>query len=232
MISLVLTCLNENESLKKMVGDVWAQTVKPDEFIIVDGGSTDGTIAEDLVITRVIVDPTCNIKHTPSPVAKGRNRAIREAKGDTIVVTDAGCRLDPNFIAEMTREVDYSTVVFGKTVVVAETDLERVSQVILGSQKYSSRAIAFKKATWETVGGYPEVSLTAEDTLFNEKLKGYRFVHADAVVYWKPRGRVKDLIRMCYRFSKGDAISGLRVKMHLVKLLKWGLCALIASLCF
>ena len=44
-ISLVLTVLNEGESLRLLLDSLVAQTRPPDEFVVADGGSRDGTLS-------------------------------------------------------------------------------------------------------------------------------------------------------------------------------------------
>src|SRR5437867_1340563 len=117
-VSLITTVLNEVESLGPFIDSLLVQTREPQEIIVVDGGSSDGTIdmlqkiSERVPRVRLLVDPTCNINYSTSPVARGRNVAIRAAHGDIIAVTDAGCKLDPHWLEELTgpfsddRQVD------------------------------------------------------------------------------------------------------------------------------
>ena len=44
-VSVVLTILNEAGSLNKLLGALMSQSCLPDEIIIVDGGSSDGSLA-------------------------------------------------------------------------------------------------------------------------------------------------------------------------------------------
>ena len=43
-ISLVTICWNAEKTLRRAVSSVSAQTRLPDEYLFVDGGSTDGTL--------------------------------------------------------------------------------------------------------------------------------------------------------------------------------------------
>ncbi|MFO7742319.1 MAG: glycosyltransferase, partial [Anaerolineae bacterium] len=44
-ISVIATVLNEGKSLPRLLDSLTAQTRQPDEVVICDGGSTDGTLA-------------------------------------------------------------------------------------------------------------------------------------------------------------------------------------------
>jgi glycosyltransferase involved in cell wall biosynthesis len=234
-VSVCTTLYNEKGNVRQFLDSLLTQTLTPDEIVIVDGGSTDGTtgilqeVAGSTPVIRLIVDPACNIKHLPSPVARGRNIAIQEAHGEIIAVTDAGCKVDPRWLEEIVRPLlhdDSIDVVGGWYEPWVETPFERCAATvsftttktqIARGQFPSSRSIAFRKNLWERVGGYPEVVLTAEDSLFNAKWKesGAGFAFAErAIVYWKPRGSFRPLCRQFYRYSVGDALSGIHGALH------------------
>ena len=234
-VSVVSTVLNERRELAAFLESLLSQTRLPDEIVILDGGSTDGTaeylegLAQEHTRLRVIVDPTCNIRHFSSPVAHGRNQAIRAATGEIIAVTDAGCVLERQWLEEILRP--FSTekppdVVGGWYEPLVSTPFERtVAALSFPPTRHqmesvlapSSRSIAFTKRIWERAGGYPEVALTAEDTLFNVRLHdaGARYIFASrAVVRWRPRGSLRQALRQFYRYAKGDAISGVRGRWY------------------
>src|SRR6187401_1554068 len=95
-ISLVMTVRNEAKSLPHLLESVFAQTLLPNEIVIVDGGSTDGT--QDAVRAYTGRLPLRLIEEPGANISRGRNRAIREAAHDVIAVTDAGVRLDPRWL--------------------------------------------------------------------------------------------------------------------------------------
>jgi len=84
-----MTVKNEAHVLDRLAADVRAQTVKPDEIVVTDGGSTDGTVErlrealDEFEDVRVISMPGANI-------AAGRNRAIAEARGEVVLVVGPG----------------------------------------------------------------------------------------------------------------------------------------------
>jgi len=107
-VSLVATVRNERESVDRWVRSLLRQTRMPDEVIIVDGGSSDGTlelletVASQVPIPfRVIAEPGANI-------ARGRNVAISQARSEVIAVTDFGCMLEPRWLEALVTpfEVD------------------------------------------------------------------------------------------------------------------------------
>lgn len=98
-VSVIATVLNEEKSVAGLLDSLLAQTWPPDEVVIVDGGSQDGTLAvlesyRDRLPLRVLVRPGCNI-------SEGRNAAIAAARGDIIASTDSGVRLEPGWLEEL-----------------------------------------------------------------------------------------------------------------------------------
>ncbi|MBX3013165.1 MAG: glycosyltransferase [Caldilineaceae bacterium] len=103
-VSVITTVYNERPSIEALLHSLATQTRRPDEVIICDGGSTDGTVAaieawhaahrEQLPKLRVLIEPGANI-------SRGRNSAIHAAHGPIIAATDAGVRLTPTWLAAL-----------------------------------------------------------------------------------------------------------------------------------
>src|SRR5512137_1597456 len=105
-VSLILTVLNEGESIRGVLDSLAAQTRPPDEVVIADGGSRDGTVAilreyaaAGRLPLRVIETPGANI-------SQGRNAAIRLTTGEVIAATDAGVRCAPDWLEKLTAAFD------------------------------------------------------------------------------------------------------------------------------
>lgn len=220
--SVIITVKNEEKSIDGFLTSLFGQSVLPDEVVIVDGGSTDGTIE---AITRfkslgypvnIIVKPDANI-------AQGRNIAIQHAAHDIIAATDAGCRLDPKWLELITEPFKESetSVVSGFTLPDPQNMFERCVALFsypkledIDPETFlpSSRSIAFRRDAWFKVGGYPEWLYTAEDTLFDLLLKkaGYEFVFVpEAKVYWRPRSSVLKFFKQMFLYQKGDALANI-----------------------
>jgi glycosyltransferase involved in cell wall biosynthesis len=229
-ISLICTVKNEEKTILDWLESLKRQTKLPDEIIVVDGGSIDKTaeLVQEFMRNanlkiRLIIAPGANI-------AQGRNVAVRNCTNGIIASTDAGCRLHPQWLENITKpfEKDPSVdVVLGVYLPWYETEFEEIASYLifpniekLNPDKFlpSSRSIAFRKKAWEDVGGYPEWLDTAEDTLFDLKLKkaGMRFFLAkNAIVYWKVRENAKKIFKQFYNYAKGDGIAFLFPQRYL-----------------
>ena len=228
-ISLIVTVLDEARSLPTLLDSIAAQTRRPDEVIICDGGSTDETIdllrSERRFLVRVIESPGSNI-------SQGRNAAIAEANGELIASTDAGVRLDPNWLEKLIEPLTFAPtravsagffLPDGHTpfeLAMGATVLPQLEDVKPETFLPSSRSVAFTKAAWQAVGGYPEWLDYCEDLVFDfallEKYRPFAFA-PDAIAHFKPRGSLKSFLRQYYLYARGDGKANLWLKRHLIR---------------
>lgn len=244
-VSLIATVKNEAESLPSWLASIATQARAPDEIVIVDGGSTDRTLdvlrehAARLQL-KIIEQPGANI-------SQGRNRAIREATGDIICSTDAGTRLDKDWVAELVKPFDgrpmtedqVSSPVFRLPssvdvvsgffvpapvgvfeTALAATTLPALADIRPAKFLPSSRSIAFRKSAWEKVGGYPEWLDFCEDLIFDFALRdaGFHFAFAPrAVVHFRPRSNLRAFFKQYYQYARGDGKANLWLARHIIR---------------
>ena len=216
-VSVILTVLNEGNNLRELLDALCAQSFPPDEIVIIDGGSRDGTIGilEDYATRdgrfRVFTERGVNI-------ATGRNSAIRKAVHSIIAVTDGGCRPDVDWLRELVRPL-LEDVTIGAVAGAYSLNPRNRFEYFSGllcmpndmdieeSRLFYGRSSAFRRSAWEEAGGYPEWLYTAEDTLFALKVRqlGYRIAYAKlAVVNWRPRPSLWKMVKMFYLYGRGN----------------------------
>lgn len=228
-ISFITTVLNEEKNIDLLLKSLFSQTKKPDEIIIVDGGSTDNTLW--VMSNKSKKYPKIKFFKKKGNRSVGRNEGIRRATRDIILLSDAGCVLDRKWVEKITepfesRDVDvvagyYKTVtnsVFEKCL--TPYVLVMPDRVDPNNFLPSARSMAFKKSIWKRVGGFPKDYSSNEDYVFARGLKkiGAKIVFKkDAVVKWIPRENLKDAFLTFFGFAFGDAESKiLRPKVILV----------------
>lgn len=221
-ISLVATVRNERGTICAFVESLLAQTTPADEIIIVDGASTDGTL--DL-LREYAADGRIGLISQPCNIAQGRNLGIRQARCELIAVTDAGCRVEPDWIEQILKcfaSAEAPDVVAGNFRFECHTRFEEAVTLATfdprrerteAAQYFpSSRSVAFRKSAWQKAKGYPEWLYAAEDTLLSIRLRqlGSKFVFCpQAVVHWRPRETWRKLARQRFNFSRGNARVGI-----------------------
>jgi glycosyltransferase involved in cell wall biosynthesis len=214
-VALICTVKNEAETIVALLDSILNQTKKPEEVIIVDGGSTDSTLKILESYTKRL--PLVVISSPNSNIAKGRNKAIINSKCDLIASTDGGCKLAGDWLEKITTPFESGAdVVCGVYAPWIESEFEEIASYLIfpiidrinqNTFMPSSRSVAFRKNAWVEVDGYPEWLQTAEDTLFDLKLAkaGKNFSLArDATVYWRVRESSKRIFKQHFNYAKGD----------------------------
>jgi glycosyltransferase involved in cell wall biosynthesis len=192
-VSLIATVKDEAASIDGFLDGLLRQSRPPDEIVLVDGGSTDGTVAaieraqgKAPVPVRLIQAPGTNI-------SEGRNIAIDGAAHEAIAVTDAGTTPELDWLEKLVAplELDPELAVSSgfflpggsgwrqRTLAIAITPQREE----IDASKFlpSSRSVAFRRAWWSRVGGYPEWLRHCEDLVFDLALR-----RADAAFAFVP----------------------------------------------
>lgn len=218
-ISVITTVYNECQQIERLLNSLATQSRRPDEIIICDGGSTDGTAAiiqawmarnrDRLPTLQLLVEPGANI-------SRGRNLAIVAAAGPYIAVTDAGVVLEPTWLAELVapwidREKGEPLAIAGFFLAdttqanadalatnqkpslfltaMAATVLPLLAEIDPEKFLPSSRSVAFTKQAWTAAGGYPEWLDYCEDLLFDFAINAQR-PSAPTAFAWAPKAAV------------------------------------------
>lgn len=96
MISVVIPLYNKEKSIASTLRTVLNQTFSDYEIVIVNDGSTDGSVEE----IEKVQDDRIRLVHQPNAgVSAARNRGIEEAKGELIAFLDADDEWKPEYLA-------------------------------------------------------------------------------------------------------------------------------------
>jgi glycosyltransferase involved in cell wall biosynthesis len=99
-LSVVIPTLNEERHVGSLLLDIAEQTREPDEVLVVDAGSTDGTVS---VVRRFAF---ARLLEGEPPVARGRNLGGFCASGDVLIFLDADVRLPETFFEGFLEEFE------------------------------------------------------------------------------------------------------------------------------
>jgi FkbM family methyltransferase len=242
-VSVIATTLNERASLAAWLDAMARQTLPPNEIVVVDAGSTDGTTAALREGTAARGLPLTVLEVPGANIAAGRNAAIRAAAHDLIASTDLGCIPTNEWLEHLTAPfvaMPDTAVVAGTTVAGVESDFQAavaplfvpyIPEIAPNSFLPSARSIAFTRAAWEAVGGYPEwLTFAGEDTHFAISLRRERMqwvFSPEARVIWTPRHTLAAVKRQVRAYAFGDGEGGMNVAQYREDILAVGSTALL-----
>lgn len=225
-VSLITTVLNASDRVGAFLESVAWQTRPADEVIVVDGGSTDGT----LEILREAKDDVSLLEEPGANIARGRNLAIASATHDVIAVSDADCVLERDWLERLLEPLEAGAdVSMGFYRPLADSFLGRAMACVnlpdadeLDETTFmpSGRSVGFTKEAFERAGGYPEWLDIGEDMFVDHRFRELGLdmrLAPDAIVNWPLRDSLGATWRQYFRYARGDAVAGMYPERHALR---------------
>lgn len=207
-ISVIIPSCNAGEYLQPLLSRLREQTLPPDEILVVDSASTDGTaaLAESLG-ARVISIPRESFDHGGT-----RHMAAMEARGDVLLfLTQDAMPADDSYIRNLVApfQDDAVAAVGGRQVAREDArpfekevrafnypaesrvwDASAISERGVKAFFISDVCAAYRRSAYEAVGGFRRPLMTNEDMLMAAALldAGWKLAYqAEAAVYHSHR---------------------------------------------
>jgi hypothetical protein len=243
-VSVCVPVRDEEGTLAVLLDSLLCQSWPPDEILLADGGSRDGTLA---LARRYAHHGVRILELGPAFPGRGRNAAIEAARNDWIALIDAGCTADPGWLAALLDSVaatgGTARVVFGNYRPRIRTKWDAAQAMTLvppldpatGCRPPSIASSLVHRSAWRVAGGFREELRAAEDLLFFDALRaaGVPTTRSpDAYVEWSlPEGPVRCFERLRL-YSRHHLASGLYRTWHVRVMLMDVLAAAMAAAAF
>lgn len=231
-VSLVITVLNEESTLDWLFEAVAQQTLPPTEIILVDGGSSDGTIKKIRQWQKnPVIGKKIRFLQKKGNRSTGRNFGIQQTKHPWLAITDAGCVPFPDWLANLsaTQQSTQAKVIAGYYQGLPRTRFEEavVTYALVMPNRVkpkqflpATRSMLIHKSIWQQVGQFDEKLNYNEDFALAKKIEAANLPIAfspNAIVGWLPRANLRSFWQMIFRFALGDIQAGIiRPKVLLI----------------
>lgn len=157
LITVVTVVLNAEKTIARTIESVLTQSYKNIEYIIIDGGSSDGTVD---VIKRYREMIAYFVSEPDDGIYDAMNKGIKKAHGDIIGLLNADDWYEPNALSIVADEYDKGKqIVVGRTFVVDNHGNKRlfrqrdVSDLWIGMPD-THQAFFISKKVYDTYGLY------------------------------------------------------------------------------
>jgi len=250
--SLVVTCYNEMRGLRHWQAEIKAQSRPPDEIVIVDSDSRDGT--GEFLKAWAMADKRVRLIIQKCSPARGHNLGNEACAYEHIVSTDMGVHVDPHWFEEIIRpfEQDPSIDVVAGNYCIDKGSLRTAAaraEFYIENGGFArfgpgfvvgNRSVAYTKKVWRELAGLPEdLTRYADDAVFGRQIlqAGYKVAFAPkAMVYWSRPGHLRQFWRETFNYGIGNGEAMIKVpiafRLHQSNLLPAGLVPLLTSLRF
>ena len=156
---MVVPAHNAESTIEQAVRSALGQTLRPDEIVVVDDGSTDATaqVAQS-------VEPGLTVVSRPQGgPAEARNTGVKTAKGDWIAFLDADDEWHPEKLAYQMRHADATTAIvatdWSRSLVTSAvpghvTTTSLSTDDILVLNRFQTSTVLMRRQTIEEAGGF------------------------------------------------------------------------------
>lgn len=188
-VSVVTVNRNNREGLRKTIDSVISQMVPPSEFIVIDGGSSDGSAA---LLEEYAGHITYAVSEPDKGIYNAMNKGITHAHGDYCIFMNSGdCFASPEVLVKVHSSGAGADIICGDAIILTEpvghkVHPDEITLQYLYSSSICHQAAFIRRSLLE--GGYDEsLKIVSDRKLFLEALVlggcSYAHIPVDIVHY-------------------------------------------------
>ena len=202
IVSIVVTALNEQDTIGQCIESLLEQDYPKKEIIIVDGGSSDRTFE---VASAYPIKVVQERKKGPSA---GRNKGVAISNGEIIAFTDADCVADRLWLKELIKSFkDSNASVVGGSIDILNNDnfiANCIASRFQGRRSVATWNVAYKRQVINSLGGFDESLIVGEDLdlAFRASKNGYTVIfNPDAKVSHRFQESLPQVWKAWFRYG-------------------------------
>jgi len=207
MISIITIVFNDKDHIEKTLLSVINQNIKEIEYIIIDGGSTDGTVD---IIRKYENDIAYWSSEKDHGIVDAFNKGIKKATGDIIGLVNSGDFLEPNTLKKVSKtfENNNADIVYGNMQYWQKNKKEYIykadHRLLTKFMSLNHPAVFVKKEIYNQYGLFDDRYKVAMDydLMLRFYSKDAKFIYIDDVLSNMALGGVSDVNwQLAYRES-------------------------------
>lgn len=210
---------NDRAGLAALLASLLKQSRAPDELVLVDGMSTDGTFELAQEHARLAPFPVRAVQEASSR-GEARTRCLRLATGDVVAFADGDCTVEPDWLARYEGAWAEESARGGKPLGAlggggvtppGSSPFQLATDDVMGPAEAQSfhgvntMNCCYLREAALAVGGFDASLHTAEDPDLNARLAraGYRLLRIDNPCWHRRRDSWWGLARQQFAYGKG-----------------------------
>ncbi len=184
-LSIITVCFNEAKTIEKTIKSVVGQTFTDFEYIVIDGGSTDGTVD---IINKYSDRIDTFISEKDKGIYDAMNKGAKVACGDYLFFLNSGDFLLNSFVLQkLFNQVSEEDFVFADLVVLLKNGKRllkkspaKIRKSYMLADSIPHQATLTKKSCLESLGYYDTSLVYASDYVISLRIifdPGYSYKH-------------------------------------------------------
>jgi rSAM/selenodomain-associated transferase 2 len=174
ILSVIIPTLNEHAHVARAIENLKEQSMPPEEIIVVDGGSNDGT-------KQIAKEHGAFLLEQSPPVARQMNWGAFKSAGELLLFLHADCILQEGAIQELRNVLSNTPIAGGAFKLQMRGHRPWLDRYLSWSGSWNARrsqlflgdhGIFCRRTAFQQTGGFPEIPLMYELD-FMRKLKSY-----------------------------------------------------------
>lgn len=201
LITIITVVYNDSENIEKTIQAVLAQTYKSIEYIIIDGGSQDGTTE---IIKKHERDLAYWVSEKDAGIYDAMNKAIKKSNGDWLIFMNSGDLFYNNEVLEnvfFNKVYPVTDILYGNTLALNSKNIIIPPQLISKNFFYSNtichQSVFFNKKMFSKINQYNLKYRIIADRiwLLEAAIANANFKHVDFIIsVWDEEGFSKNNI--------------------------------------